>query len=633
MSKSAQFHDSEITEWLEACREHVSVEALANIQIWLTEEAFADFRADIAAKIREGAWTELDDGFYTVLPFGTGGRRGPRGLGPNRINRRTIAESAKGLADWVAQSQDTSSPSPIIVIARDTRHGSPELSRICAQVIAACGIQAYLFESYRPTPELSFALRHLRAQAGIVVSASHNPPSDNGFKAYGPDGGQLVPPDDAAVLKAVNEVSRKPISFMDFEEGQRTGLIKIIGKEEDEAYLNALSKVTLTTARDVRIVYTPLHGVGAVSVLPALKRAGFHDIHVVAEQSTPDGDFPNVKDHIPNPEMPEALIQAKELAERLNADIAIATDPDADRLGCVAKRTVENRTEWVPLNGNQIGAILCFFALDELQRQNRLRADSLVLRTAVTTELIDRIAAHYSVGIISELLVGFKYIACVLKHLDDPQRIVLATEESHGYLTSPYTRDKDAANAALILAEAAASMKEKGRDLWGLLTAIYRRCGYFSECLENYIREGKTGQQEILAMLDGLRASPPGSIAGLKVLRMVDRLTDEVRDADGRRVGLFEPVCDPKTGKVIKQLTQAKDNLLIFHLAGNDIVDGARIAVRPSGTEPKCKFYVSAHRRLRDDMEESEVEEAKQKVDALTLSLRDSIMNTALKLS
>lgn len=610
---------------------HVSGEALSNLRLWLTDGAYSDFHTEIVDLARRGAWADLEDAFYTTIPFGTGGRRGPRGAGPNRINSRTIAESARGLADWVTANDDGDA-SRGIVIACDTRHGSPEFSRVCAQVIAATGVPVHLFDGYRSTPELSFAVRHLHARAGIVVSASHNPPADNGFKAYGEDGGQVVPPDDAAVMDHVREASEGPIPLMDFDEARRTGLVRIIGAEVDEAYTRALSEVVLTRSRGVRIVFTPLHGVGATNVLPALERAGFTDVHVVEEQAVPDGDFPNVANNIPNPEVPAALEQAKALAQRINADIALGTDPDADRLGCVAKRAVNGDADWLPLNGNQIGAILCYFVLSELSKQGRLPPDALVMRTAVTTALIDRIAQHFGVELISELLVGFKYIACVLKHLEDPGRFVFGVEESHGYLSSAHVHDKDGANAALLLAEAAARLKEDGRDLWWLLGQIHREFGYFSERMENYVRPGRAGQEEVVAMLDRMRERPPRKVAGLDVIRVVDRLNDQVRDMAVERTRPFEPIADPKTGVVIEQLRLAKDNLLIFDLAGNDAVDGGRLAIRPSGTEPKCKFYVAAHRRVGDGATDLEFEAAKAKVDETAAVLAGDVVRYALSL-
>jgi phosphoglucomutase/phosphomannomutase len=609
----------------------LSVEAFNHFRTWLTDSTYAEFRPEILAQAQRDAWTELEDAFYTVIPFGTGGRRGPRGAGPNRINRRTIAESARGLADWVAAAGEEAK-SRGIVIACDTRHGSPEFSQVCAQVIAETGVPVFLFESFRSTPELSFAVRHLGAQAGIVVSASHNPPADNGFKAYGQDGGQLVPPDDAVVMDYVAEASDGPIPLMDFAEGQRLGRIGIVGADVDQAYYNALSKVPLTSKRDVRIVYTPLHGVGTTCVLPAFTATGFRDVHIVESQAVPDGDFPDVPNHIPNPEVPAALGLAKELAEQLDADVALGTDPDADRLGCVAKRAVNGTVEWAPLSGNQIGAILCYFVLDELSKQGRMPQDPLVMRTAVTTQLIDRIAQQYSAGLITELLVGFKYVACVLKHIDDPDRFVFGTEESHGYLSKPHAHDKDGANAALLMAEAAARMKGEGRDLWSMLDELYQRFGYFREQLETYERPGRAGQEEIVVMLDRMRERPPSKVAGMDVLRIVDRLHNRVHDLQTGEVRPFTPVADPKTGIVIEQLTLAKDNLLIFDLGPAGAADGGMVAIRPSGTEPKCKFYIHTHSAAGGARDSAQLELVKSNIDGIADAVRTDVVQYALSL-
>ena len=614
-----------LTDLSEAQR-RLSPEAYANLQLWLSDPAYQDFREEITAILTGERWSDLEDAFYTSIPFGTGGRRGPRGAGPNRINRRTIAESAKGLCNWV-QADGPRAAARGVVIAYDTRHGSREFAEVCAQVAAAAGVKAHLFDGVRSTPELSFAVRHLNTRAGIVVSASHNPPADNGFKAYGEDGGQLVPPDDTAVMQCVQQAGLSPIPLMDFQEGQAKGLIQTAGPDIDGAYHAMLVGTLLTNDRNVRVVYTPLHGTGATSVLPAFERAGIRDMHVVAEQATPDGDFPNVPANIPNPEVPSALEQAKALAERIDADIALGTDPDADRLGCVARRTVNGSSDYAAFNGNQIGALLCYSVLEQLRRQGRMPQDALVMRTVVTTGLIDRIARRYGVGLINDLLVGFKYVACVLNHLDDPQRFVFATEESHGYLTTPFVRDKDGANAALLVAEIAAGLKKDGRDLWWLLDQVYRQFGYFSEGLENYVRPGKAGQEEIVTMMTRLREQPPAEVAGLPVLEVVDRLTNQVTDVRSGKIRPAEPTRDPKTGAVIEQLQLAKDNLLVFHLGGDRDADGGFMAVRPSGTEPKCKFYVSAHSAPNEGANETDLQALKTRID----DLRDSMKADAVR--
>lgn len=569
----------------------LSVAALENLREWLTEPAYEESRADIARLIEQGLWSEIEDSFYKVLEFGTGGRRGPRGVGPNRINARTIAESARGLAEWALQRATPGRTG--IAIAHDTRHQSPELARVSAEVIAAMGIPVFYYPEFRPTPQLSFTVRLKSAAAGIVISASHNPRTDNGFKAYGPDGGQLVPPLDAEVLEAVKATLGQPIPRMPFEDAVSAGLITMLGAEEDLAYRRAVLATSRNGFRDTRIVYTPLHGAGIVSVPPVLQEAGFKDIRIVEHQAKPDGDFPYVHNNIPNPEEPAALAEAARMGQELGADLAIGTDPDADRLGCVAPRR-NGRDAWQRLSGNQIGAILCRYVLETMQSTGRLRPDHLVLTTTVTSPMLGKIARHYGVGVIEELLVGFKYVACVIESLADPDRVIFACEESHGYLGGPYTRDKDGAGAALLLAEAAAWQRCRSRDLFDLLEETYALVGYHADFMFPHLNPGPTGMEQISRMLVGLRSAPPAGIGGLQVVRIIDRLDGTIRDASGQVIRAFPAICDPVTGVPIEALRPATDNLLIYELAGEGPVGGAKAAIRPSGTEPKVKFYASA---------------------------------------
>lgn len=567
----------------------ITLEAFANISLWLTEPAYADHVAEIATLIRSEQWTELDEGFYTVLEFGTGGRRGRRGVGPNRINARTIAESARGLANWVLEHQGPHAAG--IVIAYDTRHASPELARVCAEVVAGAGLKALIFDGCRPTPELSFAVRHLQASAGIVVSASHNPPTDNGFKAYGPDGGQLVPPHDVAVLEAVKRTFSTPIPRIDFDRGVVSGLIVVLGPDVDHAYIEAVLATSRDRSRSARVVYTPLHGTGIQSVVPVLEKAGFRDLQVVQEEATPDGNFPHVPGNIPNPEEAPALEYAAGVALQVDADLAMGTDPDADRLGCWARHANNGLQR---MTGNQIGALLTHHVLASLERTGQLRPDHLVLTTTVTTRMIGKLARRYGVGVIEDLLVGFKYVACVTESLEDPSRLIFACEESHGYLGGAYTRDKDGAGAALLLAEAASRAKDSGRDLWHVLDDIYEMVGYHCDLMHPYLSPGRTGMTRIADMLAGLRADPPRGVAGLRVQSVVDRRDNVVYDRETGQSRPLEPIRDPACRQVIEALLPARDNLIIYEFAGEGPIAGARAAVRPSGTEPKCKFYASA---------------------------------------
>jgi len=572
-----------------ACDEgRITRAAFDNVRRWLTEPAYRESVPDIAALIEAEDWTTLDDSFYTVLEFGTGGRRGPRGVGPNRINARTIAESARGLADWVVETQGSGGS---VVIAYDTRHASSELARVCAEVVAAAGLKALMFDGFRPTPQLSFMVRHSGASAGIVISASHNPPSDNGFKAYGPDGGQLVPPYDEQVMNAVKNTMGREIPRVPFDEGVAQGAIRLLGDEEDRAYYEAVLATSRSDKRDAVVVYTPLHGAGIRSVPAVLATAGFRELHLVDAQAYPDGDFPNVANRIPNPEEPQALENAARMAEKLRADVAIGTDPDADRLGCWALRNGSLR-KMERLTGNQIGAILCQHVLESEKRSRTLRPDHLILTTAVTSPIIAKLAKHYGVGVISELLVGFKYVACVLRSLNDPRRVLFACEESHGYLGGAYTRDKDGAGAALLLSEAASEAKAAGHDLWATLGEVYAMVGYHCDVMYPYLSPGRSGMERIGKMLEGLRRQPPRTLGGLVVRRVIDRRDNTVREGD--TVIQLPPIRDPATHETLDALLVARDNLLIYELGGHGIVSGARAAVRPSGTEPKCKFYASA---------------------------------------
>jgi phosphoglucomutase/phosphomannomutase len=468
-------------------------------------------------------------------------------------------------------------------------------------------------------------VRRVGASAGIVVSASHNPRTDNGFKAYGPSGGQLAPPLDQEVMEAVRRASEGAIAAIPFEEGLSTGAIRVLGPDADEAYLQAVLDTGLTQTRGTRIVYTALHGAGTRSVVPVLTAAGFRDLNMVRSQESPDGSFPNIADNIPNPEEPSALAEAGETARLLDADIAIGTDPDADRLGCVAKRHGPSPA-WRPLTGNQIGAILCHHVLSELLASRRVRPDTLVLTTAVTSPMIGKIARRFGANVIEDLLVGFKYIAAVTESLSDPGRIAFACEESHGYLGGAYTRDKDGAGAALLLAEAAATDRAIGRGLWDRLAEIHQTVGYHCDLLHAFLSPGKSGMAHVARMLTGLRSHPPCRLGGLDVVQISDRLDNTVRDATGAVLRHKTPTSDPVTGQEIAALLPARDNLLIYELRGDCGLAGARAAVRPSGTEPKCKVYASGWAAPQSGTTAGDV-------DAVTTAIREELLQYALSIA
>ena len=630
--------DSDVNQAIIECQRRLSSTALRRVRLWLTSEAYSDHVSDILGLIADQQWDTLEQSFATVLPFGTGGRRGPRGVGPNRINARTIAESARGLVNWARNrrtSNDHRTPSGTIVIAYDTRIASRELAVVCAEVIAAAGMTAIIFDDCRPTPELSFAVRHLNADAGIVISASHNPPTDNGFKAYGPDGGQIPPPKDAEVMRSVKRLSGKPIPRVPYDQALSLEKVKVIGPEIDAAYHAAVRATGLSTSHtdsqqetsashsEVKIVYTPLHGTGMHSLPPVLAAAGFADVTIVAAQADPDGSFPTVPDGKPNPEEIKALEQAGDLACEIGADIAIGTDPDADRLGCIVLRRNPEPVR-IPLSGNQIATVLCAYVLERRSALGMLNPDGLVLTTTVTSPMIGKIARAHGVGVIDNLLVGFKYIACVLGDVSDPDRVVFACEESHGYLSGHYTRDKDAACAALLLAEAAAAAKARGSDLWQQLDAVYSRFGYHADLMFSEELSPAGGRARIRRMTNGLRSSLPAMIGGYRVTRVIDRLSATEWDPVSNTVSPYPAACDPYDGAVLRSLLPARDNLLIFELAGDDVLEGARLAIRPSGTEPKCKFYVSAWTGQHGDLEL-----ARSQTDARTRALQHAFVDLA----
>jgi phosphoglucomutase/phosphomannomutase len=560
-------------EWIDRAERagKLGAAAATALRRWMGDDAFAAHQAEIGALIDREAFDELQDAFGAVIPFGTGGRRGAMGPGPNRINERTIAESAHGLATYVLRSgtKGAGGGRARIVIAYDTRRNSRAFAETAASVVAGNGMEALLFEGPRSTPELSFAVRHLGAAAGIVISASHNPPEDNGFKAYWSDGGQVVPPHDAAIIEEVVKVTTP--ARLPLEEAARRGLYSEIGREADGAYLDYVAGLTLGSSREVRIVFTPLHGTGTTSVAPALREAGFGDVHPLPLQWEADPDFSGVPGRSPNPENPAALDAAVKLAESIGADLVLGSDPDADRLGAV----VRHGGAWEFLTGNQIGVLLFEHIARSLAASGTVPARAALLKTCVTSDLLDRIAAEHGIAVQGDYLVGFKYIAEAIGAMPDPSAFVFGIEESHGYLRGAGVRDKDAAQAAVLLAERAAELKAEGRTLKGALEAIWARHGYYVDLTRSIPLAGAGGGALGTKMMDALRASPPSAIAGEQVIAVADRRSGTI--------------VEPGSGRAIGRTTGIAGNLLVFHLSegGAD-----RISVRPSGTEPKIKIYI-----------------------------------------
>jgi phosphoglucomutase/phosphomannomutase len=555
--------------------QHLSADAIANINQWLEQPKYAEYKTELEQMIAIEKWQELEDAFFKVVEFGTAGRRGTTGIGSNRINRVTIGESAQALCEY-ALSFDDKAGEKGIAIACDTRLSSPELSQYVAGVCAANGFKTYIFDSFRSTPELSFTVRHLGCAAGIVISASHNPPADNGFKVIWTDGGQLVAPHDKGVLDMAEKLTE--IKTTDFDQAVADGQITIIGKEVDDAYIDAVVAQAEGTDRQVKIVYSPLHGAGQTNVLPALKKAGFTEITVVEDQMVPDGNFPTIENGKPNPE--EKAANDRAVAQMLaeDADIAITNDPDADRIGVM----VRVGQEPFYLTGNQSAALATDYALKKLQDKGTLTSKHYIVKTIVTTDLLTAIGDKYGATTYGNFLVGFKYIGELIHKKENTNEIfVIGGEESYGLLKGDYARDKDGAAGALPLAEYAAELKREGKTLYDRLLELYAEHGLFIERLDNIMSPGANGFERMTEVMARLRSDPPTVIGDYPITAVLDYKTLTRRDF---ATGEETPIDCINGNVVVLELGDPR----------------RRITVRPSGTEPKIKFYVQWYEDIHE---------------------------------
>ena len=548
----------------------ISESAADNIRVWLTEQRYQGYRDAVTEHIRDGKWQKLDDVFWTIIPFGTGGRRGRMyPIGSNAINDRTIGESAQGLADYVVEYSGGERELSC-AIAYDTRHQSRHFTELCAGIMVAAGFKVYLLDDYRATPQLSFTVRKRGCDCGIMVTASHNPPSDNAVKVYWSSGAQILPPHDKAIIDRV--MTCQEIKSVPFAEALANGDVEVVTDEMDEAYFAAAVACAFSGPRDAKILYSPLHGVGAAAVLPLLERDGFKDVEVYGPHQEPSGDFPNVPGHVSNPENSAIFDEPIRHAQATSADLILVTDPDCDRIGCAAPTTLDPKGVWRTFSGNEIGAILAEFVLSKRAAAGTLTPQHYVVKTLVTTELIRRIAESYDVRCQGDLLVGFKYIAEVIDR-DGPDHFVYGTEESHGYLVGQYCRDKDGAVACMLMSELAAELKANKISMHDYLSDLHRKHGYHRETLINLFMEGSEGMAAMQRLMKSFRESPPQQLAGIKI--------SQVRD-----------YAAATTTTVSTGATQSLDgphgDLIILDLDA----DGNYVAVRPSGTEPKIKLYV-----------------------------------------
>ncbi len=557
------------------------------------------FDEEVKEQIRQMQRDQPDDvvdAFYRNLEFGTGGLRGLMGVGTNRMNKYTVGMATQGYANYLKKSFPNEEVK--VAVAHDSRNNSRFFAETAAKVFAANGIKVYLFEEMRPTPELSFSIRHFGCQGGVVCTASHNPKEYNGYKAYWNDGGQLVPPHDKNVIAEVDKIN--DVSDVKWD-GNDENIISI-GTEVDEAYISMLKGLSvypevIKEQKDLKIVYTPIHGTGIKLVPKALAAYGFENVHIVEEQATPDGNFPTVV--YPNPEESEAMSIGLKKAQELDADILCGTDPDADRVGIGVKDTNGN---WVLMNGNQT-AVLAFNYMIESRREKGLaQPNDMVVKTIVTTNLIDVIAEKNGVNCYN-VLTGFKWIAELIKEKEGKENYVIGGEESYGLMIGSQIRDKDAVSAVAILCEMAAYEKSRGRSLYEKLLSLYEQYGYYQEDLVSITKKGMNGQQEIAEMMEGFRKNPPRELAGSPVVELLDYQT---------QVRTF--LQDGET----EQIKLPKSNVLQFVTA-----DGSRISARPSGTEPKIKFYFSVNTKLESkDQFEAARDKAKEKINRIISEMK-----------
>lgn len=572
-----------------------------NIRTWLRGKYDAETKAAIEKLISEGDSTQLTDSFYKNLEFGTGGMRGEIGVGSNRMNQYTVGAATQGLANYLNKVYPEGGVK--VAIAYDSRQFSPEFAQVAADILSANGLTVYLYKALRPTPQLSFTVRELGCQAGIVITASHNPREYNGYKVYWEDGSQVVAPHDKNIVAEVNAISNvRDIKFKGVKKR-----IKMIGEALDKKYLKAVKSIavaprTIAKQKDLKIVFSSIHGTGITMVPPALAQLGFTQVQVVEAQAEPNGQFPTVI--YPNPEEKEAMSMALAQAKAWDADLVMATDPDSDRVGMAVKNPAG---EWVLLNGNQAASLIIYYLLKAWKKSKKLHGQEFVAKTIVTTDLIDAMAEKAGVKCYNTL-TGFKYIAQVIRELEGKETFIGGGEESYGYLIGDKVRDKDAIASCAMIAELTAYAKHKGLSLFDFLADMYKQFGFYFEDLVSVTKKGKSGAEEIQQMMADFRANPPKSLAGSKVIRIDDYKSlkrtwvskGTVEDIPSGELGI-------ESSNVLQFFTQ----------------DGTKFTCRPSGTEPKIKFYVGVKGKLKSkEAYDETLHQLKEKVKAIVAELQ-----------
>lgn len=573
----------------------------AKAQAWINSSVYdADTQAQVKKMLDNSDKTDLVESFYQNLEFGTGGLRGIMGVGTNRMNIYTVGAATQGLSNYL--NKNFSNLNQIsVVVGHDCRNNSRLFAEVSANIFAANGIKVYLFEDMRPTPEMSFAIRHLGCQSGIILTASHNPKEYNGYKAYWDDGAQVLAPHDKGIIEEVNKVGAEDIKGLNTVLDSANPLIEIIGKEIDQVYLEKIKTISIDPEviqrqKDMKIVYTPIHGTGMMLIPQSLKLWGFENVHTVPEQMIKDGNFPTVQS--PNPENAEALSMAIALAKKIDADIVMASDPDADRVGMACKNS---EGEWVLVNGNQTCMIFLYYIIKNRIAMGKMKGNEFIVKTIVTTELIKAIADKNNVEMY-DCYTGFKWIARQIRLNEGVKQYIGGGEESYGFLAQDFVRDKDAVSACSLLAEICAWAKDQGKTLFDVLMDIYVEYGFSLNHTINVVKPGKSGADEIKQMMTDFRTNAPKELAGSPVILTKDYQTLKATDANGEVVAIDQP--EPS-------------NVLQWYTA-----DGTKVSVRPSGTEPKIKFYIEVLGEMKCAGCYKKAEEAAmQKVEAVKQSL------------
>lgn len=567
----------------------------AKAKQWLSPAFDEDTQREVKAQLEAEDKTELIESFYKDLEFGTGGLRGIMGAGSNRMNIYTVGMATQGFANYLKKNfKDRADIA--VVVCHDCRNNSRKFAETVADIFSANGIKAYLFDEMRPTPECSFAIRHLGCQGGVNITASHNPKEYNGYKAYWEDGAQVLAPHDMGIIEEVNKVNVEDVKF----QGNKA-LIQIIGEDIDQAYLDAVKTVSIDPEvikrqHDLKIVYTPLHGTGMTMIPRSLKYWGFDNVHCVKEQMVKDGNFPTVVS--PNPENGEALTLALRDAKALDADIVMASDPDADRVGMACKN---DKGEWILINGNQTCLIFLYYIITNRKNMGLLKPTDFIVKTIVTTEVIKKVAEKNHIEM-CDCYTGFKWIAREIRIAEGKKKYIGGGEESYGFMAADFVRDKDAVSAMCLLAEICAYAKDQGKTLYDLLMDIYLEYGFSKETTINVVRPGKTGADEIKAMMEQFRSNPPKELGGSKVVLWKDYQTLEARDINNHITKLDMP----DTSNVLQWFCD----------------DDTKVSVRPSGTEPKIKFYLEVKGTMKSAADYNRCDaEADQKVKAIKKSL------------